>query len=61
MLFADFFNELLGQACLMFVGVLFLIGWGLKALGGAVSNAMKNETVRDAAKIGFWSWFLSDE
>jgi hypothetical protein len=52
MLFADWFSDFLGQSCCMGFVVLWLIGWG-------ISNLLKSDTVKEAAKIGFWAWFLS--
>jgi hypothetical protein len=61
MLFADFFNELFGSACLMFIAVIWLIGWVLTSIGNAAKEALKNDTVQQAARVGFWAWFLSDD
>lgn len=57
MIFASFFDEVLGTGCCMFIFLVLGLGWLIKSLG----NAMKNETVQTAAKIGFWTWFLSDD
>jgi hypothetical protein len=59
MVFADFWNEMLGNACIMFVVILFGIGWVCKRIGEATKNALKNEDVREAAKFGFWAWIFS--
>jgi hypothetical protein len=60
-IFADFIGDMLGQACIMFVAILFVIGWLASKLGRAAGNALKNEKVQDAAKVGFWMWFFSDD
>jgi hypothetical protein len=54
MLFADWFSSFLGQACLVWVGIVWLIWWLLSSL-------FKSQAVQDAARIGFWAWFLSDD
>lgn len=54
MLFADWFSDFLGSSCCMLFTVVFLIGWG-------ISNLLKSDTVKNAAKIGFWAWLLSDD
>jgi hypothetical protein len=54
MLFADFFSDLLGQGCCMFIVVVGLLGWG-------ISSLFKSDAVKEAARIGFWAWFLSDD
>ncbi len=54
MLFSDIIGDLLGNACMVFFGVIFVVGWGVSAL-------FKSAAVRDAAETGFWAWFLSDD
>ena len=54
MLFADWLNDLLGQSCLMFFGLIFLVGWGIKA-------RFSSSAVQEGAKLGFWWWLMGDD
>ena len=54
MLFAETFGEWL---CTGF-GLFLLIGTGIVWL---ISQAFKSDTVQEAAKISFWTWFFYDD
>jgi hypothetical protein len=61
MVFADWFSDALGSSCLVFILILMGIGWIVQSIGKAAGDALKSDAARDAARIGFWAWFLSDD
>jgi hypothetical protein len=61
MLLADWFGNLLGNACLFSVVIIGTVCWAIGRLVESAGNVLQNEDVREAARIGFWSWFLSDD
>ena len=60
MVFADFFNDLLGSSCIIFVLIVLGIGWLLSAAGNAAGKVLKNEDFREGAKVGFWWWWINN-
>lgn len=60
-MFGDFFNDVLGWGCVGFLLMLWALGWAASSIGKAAGDALKSDTVKEAAKIGFWAWFLSDD
>ena len=54
MLFGNILSDLLGEACLWSILIIWAIGWG-------ISKLLKSEQVRDGVRIGFWAWFFSDD
>jgi hypothetical protein len=57
MLFADFFDN----ACLAFFVVGGILCWGIGQLMKSVGDALNSDTAKEAARIGLWAWFLSDD
>jgi hypothetical protein len=61
MLFADWFGDFLGNACLLVIVLGGILCWGIGQLMKSAGDALQNEDVREAARIGLWAWFLSDD
>ena len=57
MMFAD---SVFGWACFSLILILVGIGWVVGRIGKAAGNVLKSGAVQEAARIGFWTWFLSD-
>jgi hypothetical protein len=51
MLFGNFFDDFLGNACLLFIVIVWAIGW-------VISKIAQNEDVQNAASDSFWRWFF---
>jgi len=56
MLFADFF----GDAALFIVVLCGIVWWAISGVVKSAKDALNSDAAREAARIGLWAWFLSD-
>jgi hypothetical protein len=61
MLLADWFDDFLGNACLAIMVVGGILCWGIGKLMKSAGDALNSDTARQAARIGLWAWFMSDD
>lgn len=61
MLFADWFGDFLGNACLLAVVLGSILCWAVGSVMKPAGDALKSDTAKEAARIGLLAWFLSDD
>lgn len=61
MLFADWFEDFLGNACLLVIVLGSILCWAVGHLMKSAGDALKSEEFKEGVRLGFWAWFLSDD
>jgi hypothetical protein len=59
--FADFWSDLPGHACLMFMFFLLLIGGVAGSIAEGAAKIFKSDEAKQVARAGFWMWLFDDD
>jgi len=58
MLLANAFDDFLGNACLLFIFIVWAIYWAISKVAAGISKVAQNPDVQEAAQVTFWSWLF---